>query len=29
MATDSTSAHKMATFYMNTVKPKGKTAKDI
>lgn len=29
MATDSTSAHKMATFYMNTVKPKGKTTKDI
>ena len=29
MASDSTSAHKMATFYMNTVKPKGKTTKDI
>jgi hypothetical protein len=29
MASDSTSAHKMATFYMNTVKPKGKTTKDL
>lgn len=29
MASNSTSAHKMATFYMNTVQPKGKTTKDI
>jgi hypothetical protein len=28
-ASSSTSAHKMATFYMNTVKPHGKTTKDI
>lgn len=28
-ASDSVSAHKMATFYMNTVKPHGKTTKDI
>lgn len=29
MTTDSTDAHKMATFYMNTVKPEGKTAADL
>lgn len=28
-ASNSTSAHKMATFYLNTVQPHGKTAKDI
>ena len=29
MGGNSTSAHKMATFYMNTVQPKGKTTKDL
>lgn len=29
MASDNTEAHKMATFYINTVKPNGKKMKDL